>query len=431
MRHDPPQALAIGASGRENFLADADGVPLTNAVMGADIRGAEFEVIPADAPQPEAWCLSAGHLRERMDPIFRLAWWRKHHPELFDKATYFLGWHDFLTLRLCGQVATDPSTASRYAIYDLATRAWSPQRLAHYDLPNTMLPNIPPWATPLGTIRHDLAHQLGLPTNLQIVLGGHDVNCAALGAGAIADGEVCLISGSYENVLVITSQLPTAPMLLRGLSVMPHPGSAGYSVLAVCPTGNAVLNWARNLTHLALEDSVQQLDETITAPSPVMALPYLSGAMTYWQNGRNARGTLLGLTLATTPIQIVQALMESIAYDHVNTFGLLKQEGIHIQRVRAVGGGARWRWWTQLKADLTQLPIEIVQQDECGTLGAAILAGAGIGLYDDITHISRQFAGTAYTHEPNPHRAQQHHDRLQTYHHLVPLLIKNLYNEWH
>ena len=69
LRRDPVRALAISASGRENLPADADGNPLGNGIMGADTRGGEFEVPPEGAPIPEPWCLSCGHLRERMDPV--------------------------------------------------------------------------------------------------------------------------------------------------------------------------------------------------------------------------------------------------------------------------------------------------------------------------------------------------------------------------
>jgi sugar (pentulose or hexulose) kinase len=86
VRADPPQALAVSASGRENFPADAEGNPLGNGIMGADVRGAEFEIPPAGAPHPEAWTLSCGHLRERMDPILRLQWWRKYRPEVIARA---------------------------------------------------------------------------------------------------------------------------------------------------------------------------------------------------------------------------------------------------------------------------------------------------------------------------------------------------------
>ncbi len=108
-----------------------------------------------------------------------------------------------------------------------------------------------------------------------------------------------------------------------------------------------------------------------------MALPYLSGAMLYWQGGRKLRGVLLGMTLATEPIDIVQAFMEAIAYDHVNSFSLLKRENIPVDHIRATGGGTSSAWWIQLKSDILRVPIEVVAEPESGALGAALLAGVG------------------------------------------------------
>jgi len=430
MRHDPPQAVAVSASGRENFLADASGNPLAPGVMGADIRGAEFDIPPAGAPVPEPWCLSCGHLRERMDPVFRLAWWRKYHPELAAKARYFLGWFDFLTLRMCGRAVQDRSTASRYLVYDLRTNDWSVGRTAEYHLEPGWLPEVLPWPSVIGTIKKEVAADWGLPPQVQVALGGHDVSCAAVGAGVSEPGVACLISGSYENLMVMTSQPPTAEMLLKGLSVMPHPGGAGYAALAVCPTGNAVLNWARSLLSVSIEAVEDDLTRRGGRPGPLLAVPYLSGSMAYWDGGRKARGALVGLTLAASQTDFVQAFMESIAYDHVNTISLLRGEGVQVDRIRAVGGGARSQWWTQLKADLTNSPVEVVEQQEAGTLGAAILAGLALGVYRDLEEVSREFSGTSRIHQPDPERAALHQPRLEAYRSLVPTLLSTVYEDW-
>ena len=430
LRRDPPKALAISASGRENFPADAHGHPLGNGIMGADIRGKEFETPPAGLPLPEVWCLSCGHLRERMDPIFRLAWWRKYHPEVMEQARYFLGWHDFLALRMTGISATDPSTASRYAVYDLHTLDWSPERVAQYSIKPDWLPVLLPWPSVIGDLQPTLAEAWGISNRVQVALGGHDINCAVIGAGVSEPGEACLISGSYENWMVMTSTPPTANMLLGGLSVMPHPGGAGYAALAVCPTGNAVLNWARDLLGTSIDTIETELVSRGLAPSPVMAVPYLSGSMAYWKDGRKAKGVLVGLTLASSPVDIVQAFMESIAYDDANILSLLQDEAVPVQRIRATGGGARSIWWTQLKADITDRPIEVVEVEEAGTLGAAILAGAAIGIYNDIVEASRRFSGTSRIYTPNPHRVAQHQERLSAYRELVPNLIATVYDHW-
>ncbi|MBT7455153.1 MAG: hypothetical protein HN796_14765, partial [Gemmatimonadetes bacterium] len=379
LRTDPPRAIAISASGRENFLADENGNPLTRAVMGADTRGAEFETPPDGAPVPEPWCQSCGHDRQRMDPVFRLLWWRTHHPEIVEQAKFFLGWHDFLTLRLCARVATDRSTASRYLVYDLGSSDWAPDRISAYGIDPSFLPELLSWPAVIGEIDPQAATEWGLPPRVQLALGGLDVNCAAIGAGVVELGSACLVSGSYENLLAVTGDPPAAGMLRKGLSVMPHPGEAGLSALAVCPTGNAVLNWARSLVGVSIGGVEDQLRAARLEPSPVEAVPYLSGSMVFWEDGRKAKGALIGLTLATTPTDIVQALMESIAYDHVTTLSLLAEEGVDVSRIRATGGGSRSAWWTQLKADLTNTRIEVAEQQESGTLGAAILAGLAIG----------------------------------------------------
>lgn len=430
VQRDPPVAIAISASGRENFPADSDGKPLGNGIMGADVRGAEFEIPPKGSPTPEHWCLSCGHLRERMDPVFRLMWWQKYHPEIMAKAKYFLGWHDFLSFRISGLIATDQSTASRYLVYDLNNLDWSQERISEFGVDSDLLPEVLPWPSVIGEIKSEVAEEWGISPRVKLTMGGHDVNCAAVGAGVTESGTACLISGSYENLLVMTKAAPTSNMLLKGLSVMPHPGEAGYSALAVCPTGNAVLNWARDLVDISIEEVEEQLSKEMQKPSPVLAVPYLSGSMTYWEGGRKSKGSLVGLTLASSKTDIVQSFMESIAYDHVNTLSLLAEEGVPVTSIRAVGGGSRSVWWTQVKSDLTNRPIEVVKTEEAGTLGAAILAGAAIGLYKDLEAVSKSFSGTSKVYEPNPERTNFHKERLEAYRNLVPNLITNVYDDW-
>jgi xylulokinase len=427
LRSDPPRVIGVSASGRENFLADADGRPLANGVMGADVRGAEFEQVPTGDPIPEPWTLSCGHLRERMDPLFRYRWWAKYHPELVEKARYFLGWHDFLTLRISGRDVTDRSQAGRWAIWDLARADWDPERVAEFGVNPDLLPEVLPWGELIGDVKPDVAAAWGLPPGVKLANGSMDLNCCALGIGVSALGTACMVSGSYENLLIPTANPPSASMLLRGLSVTPHPSETGLSIFAICPTGSAILNWARDRLNLTVEEVNQQLREADRGPSPITAVPYLSGSMMYWEDGRKARGALLGITLATTGLDIVRAFMESIAYDHVNTLSLLAEEGVPVNGFRATGGGTRSDWWTQLKADMTNKPIEVIDQPEPGTLGAALLAGQAIGLIDDVGAAARAYAKVSAVYEPEPARAALHQERLEYYRKTMRTLLRELY----
>ncbi|MCK4897376.1 MAG: hypothetical protein KAS38_01255, partial [Anaerolineales bacterium] len=168
VRRDPPVSIAISASGRENFPADSDGNPLGNGIMGADIRGAEFEIPPDGSPTPEPWSLSCGHLRERMDPVFRLMWWQKYHPEIMARAKYFLGWHDFLSMRISGRIATDQSTASRYLVYDLNKLDWSEERISNFGVDSDLLPEVLPWPSVIGEIKSEVAEEWGISPRVQL-----------------------------------------------------------------------------------------------------------------------------------------------------------------------------------------------------------------------------------------------------------------------
>jgi xylulokinase len=149
--------------------------------------------------------------------------------------------------------------------------------------------------------------------------------------------------------------------------------------------------------------------------------------MTYWEGGRKARGGIVGLTLATSKADLVQAFMESIAYDTVNTLSLMSDEGIAVNRIRITGGGSRSAWWTQLKADMTNKPIEVVEHPEPGALGAALLAGLAIGIYDNLEEVNKKYSGTQSIYMPNPERAALHRERLEMYRKLMALLLEHIY----
>jgi sugar (pentulose or hexulose) kinase len=105
----------------------------------------------------------------------------------------------------------------------------------------------------------------------------------------------------------------------------------------------------------------------------------------------------------------------------------MREEGIEVKRIRITGGGSRSAWWTQLKADMTNMPVEVVTQPEPGTLGAALLGGYAIGLFDDLEEISKRYAGTQKVYMPDPSRAALHRERLEQYRKLMGLLLEHIY----
>ncbi len=422
-RQDPPRFLAISASGREIFPVDRSGRSLGPCIMAGDIRGADIEQTTAVRASREQWYSWCGHIPERMDPINRLLWWRRNRAARASRVRFFLGWHEFLTLRLCGRAVTDPSLASKWLIYELTCGQWSPNRLKEFDLDPAILPEIQPWGVTVGQLTSKVASQTGLSRKLKIAVGAFDASCATLGAGASSPGVAGLVSGTWEDVIAPTPQLPPIGIVDQGFSVGNHPGAAGLALFSLSPNGTTVLDWARNLVGIPLPRLEHLLKNSGTEPSAVLAVPHLSGATVCWSNGRKSSGALLGMNLGSSRSDIVKSLMESIAYDLLLAVRSFRAANVEVSLLRAAGGGTRSAWWTQLKADLTGLPVEVVSQKEPGTLGAALLAGLAAGAYPSLEEGSKLWISAARRYEPDLKRAALHAKRLETYEAAVHSLL--------
>ncbi len=194
---------------------------------------------------------------------------------------------------------------------------------------------------------------------MKIAVGCFDASSAALGAGASDAGVGGLVSGAWEDLIVPTSRPPDAEILRSGLSLGPHPGNAGLAAFALSPNGTSVIDWARSLMKVSLPELKAELENS--GPQPISVL-------------------------------------------------------------RAAGGGTRSEWWTQLKADLSGLPIEATNHPEPGTLGAALLAGLAAGVYPSL-ECGEMLIAPSRRYEPDRQRAALYEASLQTYQTMVTRLL--------
>ena len=425
VKRDPPIGIAVSASMREGFPVRSDGKPLGPCIMTADTRESGLEKEILSRYGPETWFSFCGHIPERMDMVCRLLWWEKNRPEVMEKARYFLGWAEYFSLRLTGRAVSDRSHAARWLVYDFRTDGWSPERMADLGINAGLLPEIQPWGTIIGTVDRKISGRIGLKHELELAVGSIDVYCSALGAGVSEGGTGCLISGSWEDIIVPVASPPPASELVKlGVSTTPFPGEAGWAILALNPAGNSVLNSVRNLMNVSLDGMDQKLEATGRGPGPVVAMPHFSGAFVPWTEATKLRGTLLGLTLGTGKIDVVKAFMESIAYDLYYTLAFLREKGVKIETLKGMGGGIASKWWTQLKADLTMTEIERVAQAEPGTLGAALLAGLALGVFKSVEEKAAAFSKAGQRFKPDPERASLYSERVRLYQILVSDLLR-------
>jgi xylulokinase len=421
LRQSQPAALAFSASGREAFPASADGSPLGPCLRTADARHPYRDAVSLLDLSAADWARACGHLPDQADPVNRLLWWHETSPSTLESARWFLGWHELASLKLTGLPVIDPALAAGYLLFDLATQHWSADLAAELGIDLRVLPDIVGWGTPLGPLRPDAADQMGLPRDCTFVTGSWDVCCAAVGSGATEAGTAGLSSGTWETVVVPAQDPDIGKAARLGLAVTPHPSLPGLGGWARNPNGTSVLEWMTSLCGI----STDKLDDILPAgrarPADVLVLPHLSGSGPPWPHPHAPTGTILGLTLATSALDLAQATMEAIAIELSFAFDALRQAGCPATACRAAGGGARSSWWTQLKADLTGVPIEVPQHPEPGTHGAAMLAGIGIGAYKSLAQTTG-LVPLARRHDPDPGRAAALHDKISSHRQAIAAL---------
>lgn len=418
IRGDPPLGLAVSASGDEVFPVAGDRA-LGPCLLSGDARGSNVELATLQSRPAAEWLERCGHLPERMDPINRILWWRNEQPEIAGRADQFLGWHEYLCLRLCGRAATDPGLAAKWLAFDLAAGAWSTELLDEFQLAPTLVPEVVGWGQALGPLRPALARKLGWADGAVVGVGGYDASCTALGSG-VTDVDVHgLACGSWE-VVVGPARIDSLDALgAAAASAIPYPGETPLAVLAQSPNGSSVGAWMARALGEPIEALERRVSATATGPSPVLAIPHLSGAICPWPNGRGSRGALFGLSLATSEVEIAQALLEAVAYELALTLQALDLADVSTRALRAAGGGSRSEWWMQLKADVTGVPIEIVDREQSGAFGAALLAGVAAGVYPTAAKAAARFSRVARVHEPDSCRADRYAATIARYRQVV------------
>jgi xylulokinase len=406
---DPAVAISFSSSGREVFPVAPDGNPLGRCLSTSDTRGDEIAARTASRRSDEEWQRIAGHVPRRMDPVNRALWWRATDPTTTARARWFMNWHEYYSLLLSGRPVVDWSDAGTWATYDVATGTWSPERIVETGIDPGWLPEVQPNGSPIGPILASAAADFGLPADTLIVTGAFDTYAASVGSAAVDPGFVSLACGTWNSFnMPVTPGWPV-DLVRDGIGVYPHPGPTGFGLLVTNPNGMAVVDWARKLAGL----SIPELEAGLAAAGPGPGHVFSDAAFTPLPHVAAAAGfggTIQGVTLATTSVDIVRALLEGIACDFSLTLDRLRGYGIEARLVRATGGGSKNAWWLQLMADVSGVPVEVVAQEEPGAFGAAILAGVGAGVYESVSAAVRELVTVSRRFEPDRERGARYAD---------------------
>ena len=283
----------------------------------------------------------------------------------------------------------------------------------------------------VGTLRKDLAAELGLKGDVLLAAGGHDQACAALGSGVIRDGLAMVSTGTAE-VVEVAMRSPTLDDALRagGISVYRHVVPGLYLAMTLNHSGGLLLRWFRDTfgkweieqTRRTGSDAYDLiLADAPKGPTSLMVLPHFAGSGTPTLD-TSSRGAILGLTFAADLAAVAKAILEGLTFELRINLDLLRASGVAIRELHAVGGGARSPLWLQLKADIGRVPLRVPEVTEAACLGAALLAGAACGVYGDLEAAVGQAVRPGHEVKPDPRSVLAYDKRFEVYGQLYPIL---------
>jgi xylulokinase len=431
---DPVKAMCVTSCGEAMAPVSSNRQILGNCILGMDHRGQEYSQAAGQALGLERIHQINGNILGVAYSAPKLAWLHDHDPELFNRTERFLLLSGLVGYLLGGAPVTDPSLANRTLLFDLHNGDWSPELLQAFDLPRNKLPDLVSPGQITGVVSPVLAEELGLPRDVKIVAGGHDQCCTALGVGVTRPGQATYSIGTFICVTPVHCLQPDRALLENGMNVEHHILPGLFVSFLYNLSGGALLRWARDtfarLEKIELASQNQDVYETLLAempaePTQLMVLPHFGpcGPPTF---ETDTSGVILGLKLETSRGELIKGLLEGMTYYFKEGIDLIAQAGIRITEYRATGGGSRSNAWLQITADILGQPISQVAVSECGVIGAAILAGVGIGEFSSAAETANRIVRVTRCFEPTPGLQAQYAERMKIYKQLLPLLRNSL-----
>jgi sugar (pentulose or hexulose) kinase len=401
--------LALSVQGETLVAADLDGHALRPAIVWLDNRATtESEQLQARFGDATVFKVTGQTEMLPTWPAPKILWVRRHEPATFKAVARWLLLEDYFIQRLTGEPWCEASLVTSTCYWDLHTQGWWPEMLEAIGIGEAQLPPRGESGTAVGTIRPGIADELGLDCRTVVSLGALDQACGAIGVGNIRSG---IFSENTGGALAICATVDH-PVLDPHRRIPCHAhGLAGKYMLHTFTSGGIVLRWwrdgfARTTGHgdaanVGYEELTASAASVPSGAEGVMVVPHLQGAMAPDPNP-HARAAITGLRLHHGPPQVVRAILESIAYVVRRNLDALADMGLEVHEIRALGGGARSPLWKQIEASVTGVPVVVTSCAEPATLGAALLAGLGAGVFDDVGGAISSAVRTAARYEPDP-----------------------------
>jgi len=330
-----------------------------------------------------------------------IAWLKENDPDTFAASRHFFSLNDFITFRLTGERVTNPSNAGGMQLVDIHTAAWADALCDLAGINPSKLSELQPSGKVSGSIKPEVCSATGLPEEAVLINGGHDQGCTALGLGIIDPGKLLLACGTAW-VFTGVSRSPERSRIPDTLDLNFHVLPDRWTVSQSLGGLGASLEWWINQAWEGERGArFRALDLEMASVEPNSSLFFLPLTGGHDDPSTSRSGGFLGLRLNHSREAMARAIMESAGYELAWALEAVVEAGMPVSGLAMVGGAANSPYWPAILANCTGIPIEKPAFDSWPALGAAVLAGLGLGLFGNAESALETFQKAAETVVPD------------------------------
>lgn len=429
----PSDIKGVGLSGQMHGLVmlDAEGKVLRRSILWCDGRTAEeCREITAKVGKKRLIEITANPALPGFTAS-KILWVRRHEPELYARCRHILLPKDYIRWRLTGLIAAEVSDASGTNLLDVPRRRWSEEVLEKLGIDPALLGQLHESCEVAGAVTAAAAAQTGLSEGTPVVAGAGDNAAAAVGTGVVEEGKAFTTIGTSGVIFAHSDQVEIEPMGRVHTFCSAVPGA--WAVMSCTLAAGLSLKWLRDNFFAAEKEAASGAGENIYAlmdreaervpigANRLIFLPYLMGERSPLLD-TDCRGVFFGLSAIHTKYDMLRAVMEGVVYSQRNCLDILREMGVSTEHMLACGGGGSSALWRGMLADVYGCPVSTVASQEGPALGAAILAGVGVGLYPDVQQACRKMIRTNPPQLPVPENSTRYEKFYQVYRSLYPSL---------
>ena len=354
----------------------------------------------------------------------KILWVKNNEPEIFEKIAKIMLPKDYISYMLSGNFSTDYSDASGMLLLDVKNKKWSKEMIDICSISEDMLPKLYESYEPVGTIKPELAKEIGLNEGIKIVAGAGDNAAAAIGTATVGEGACNISLGTSGTVFISSKNFGVDNF--NALHSFAH-ADGNYHLMGCMLSAASCNKWWMEEILKTKDFAKEQKNIDNLGENNVFFLPYLMGERSP-HNDPDAAGTFIGMRMDTKREDMTLAVFEGVTFALRDSLEVARSLGIKIEKTMICGGGAKSPLWKRLVANILNVEVDVPMSEEGPGFGAAILAAVGCGEYESVEDAAKSVIKIKEKIKPEADLVVKYEEKYQKFKKIYPAL-KDVFKE--